>query len=56
MTMLFAVEGEKTRLTWRMRHETAGKCEAVRPFVAVANEQNFDRLETELEKIKASAH
>ena len=33
-----------TRMTWRMRHETAKVCASVRPFVVPGNEENFDRL------------
>jgi uncharacterized protein YndB with AHSA1/START domain len=38
------------RVTWQMRHETVEACEAVRPFVEPANEQNLDRLEAELKR------
>jgi uncharacterized protein YndB with AHSA1/START domain len=37
-----------TRVTWRMRHATAAECENVRMVVVEVNEQNFDRLATEL--------
>ncbi len=56
MTILFIEQGDRTRLIWRMRHETAEKSAAVRAFVAPANEQNFDRLEVELAKMTTSAH
>lgn len=45
MTILLAEENGSTRLTWRMLHPTAEKCAQIRPFVAGANEQNFDKLE-----------
>lgn len=48
MTMTFAEEAGKTRLTWRMRFESAAELERVRAFVPAANEQNFDRLEEQL--------
>lgn len=48
MTMTFADEAGRTRLTWRMRFESAEEAGRVRALVAVANEQNFDRLETQL--------
>lgn len=51
MMVTFAEESGKTRLTWYMRHETVAKCEEVKPFVEVANEQNFDRLEAELARM-----
>jgi uncharacterized protein YndB with AHSA1/START domain len=48
LTMTFADEGGKTRLTWRMRFDSAAEVERVRPFVPAANEQNLDRLTVEL--------
>ena len=44
MTMTFAEEAGKTRLTWRMRFDSAAELERVKGFVPAANEQNFDRL------------
>ena len=48
MTVTFADEGDKTRLTWRMLFESAAELEKVRELVSTANEQNFDRLESQL--------
>jgi uncharacterized protein YndB with AHSA1/START domain len=48
MTMDFTDEGGKTRLTWRMRFESAEEAEKLRGFIAPANEQNFDRLAAHL--------
>jgi uncharacterized protein YndB with AHSA1/START domain len=48
MTMTFADEAGKTRVTWQMLFDEAEECERVKPFVAGANEQNFDRLQREL--------
>jgi uncharacterized protein YndB with AHSA1/START domain len=48
MTMTFADEAGKTRLTWVMQFESAEEAEKVRSLVAEANEQNFDRLEAQL--------
>lgn len=48
LTITLAEEGARTRVTWRMRHETAAECERVRPYVVAGNEQNFDRLAAEL--------
>ena len=42
----FEAQGTKTKVTYRMIHETAGECEQVRSVVEAGNEQNFDRLET----------
>jgi uncharacterized protein YndB with AHSA1/START domain len=47
MRMTFADEAGGTRLTWRMRFESA-EAEQVRGVVAAANEKNFDRLEAQL--------
>jgi uncharacterized protein YndB with AHSA1/START domain len=55
MTITFADEGSKTRVTWRMRFETAEECAKVRTFVGAANEQNFDRLAEELGKMTPAA-
>ena len=48
MTMTFAEDSGKTRLTWQMAFDSAEEAETVREFIAAANEQNFDRLEAEL--------
>ncbi len=51
MTITLDEQGGGTLVTWRMRHETAEHCAKVRPFVVRANEQNFDRLAAELERM-----
>jgi hypothetical protein len=38
--------------TFRMLFETAAECERVKIFAVEANEQNFDRLEAELAKMR----
>lgn len=48
MTMTFAEQGNGTRLTWRMLHESAAECARFRPVGLPANEENLDRLEAEL--------
>lgn len=48
MTISLHEQGEGTRVTWRMRHATASECARVKPFVVEGNEQNFDRLASEL--------
>ena len=48
MTMTFVPEGDRTRLTWRMRFESAAEVERIKAFIPAANEQNFDRLAAEL--------
>jgi uncharacterized protein YndB with AHSA1/START domain len=51
LTIILAEEGEKTRLTWRMRFESVEHCNQVKPVVIEANEQNLDRLEAELARL-----
>lgn len=48
LEMTYADEGERTRLTWRIWFESAEEADRVRPYIAAANEQNFDRLATML--------
>ena len=50
MTMTFADEAGKTRLTWRMVFDTVEGADKVRGFVPQANEQNFDRLGAEFSR------
>ena len=48
LTVTLAAEGAGTRLTWRQSFDSASECEAVRRFAVGANEENLDRLESEL--------
>jgi uncharacterized protein YndB with AHSA1/START domain len=48
VTATFAPAKGGTRVTLRMLFESAAECARDRDFIVVANEQNFDRLETEL--------
>lgn len=48
LAMTFADEAGGTRLTWRIRFESADEAERVRGPISVANEQNFDRLQAVL--------
>jgi len=48
MTMTFAEQGNGTRLTWHMLHETAAELAGFRDLGRAANEENFDRLQAEL--------
>lgn len=52
LIIVLAEEGERTRLTWRMRFESAEHYEEVKRFVSDANEQLLDRLEAELARMK----
>lgn len=45
-------EGDKTKITFKMLFNTAQECQKLKPFVVDKNEENFDRLETELTKMK----
>lgn len=51
MTVTLAEQGDGTRVTWCMRHETAKECAKVKSFAVAANEQNFDRLAAELDRM-----
>jgi uncharacterized protein YndB with AHSA1/START domain len=51
VTATFAEQAGKTRLTFRMLFKSAAQCEIVKTYAVEANEQNFDRLEVELEKM-----
>jgi uncharacterized protein YndB with AHSA1/START domain len=55
MTISLDQQGDATRVTWRMRHASASECARVKPFVVAGNEENFDRLAGELERIAAGA-
>src|SRR5512138_1847566 len=44
----FADGDGRTRLTWRQRFETAADCERIRALAVPANEQNLDRLASEV--------
>jgi uncharacterized protein YndB with AHSA1/START domain len=46
MTITLAEEADGTRITWRMRFASAEEFARVKDFIAAANEQNFDRLES----------
>jgi hypothetical protein len=50
MTMTFAEQDGKTRLTWRMRFDSADEYARLKTLIAQANEQNFDRLAAHLSK------
>jgi uncharacterized protein YndB with AHSA1/START domain len=46
MTVALTEEAGGTRVTWRMCFESAEEFARVKDFIAGANEQNFDRLES----------
>ena len=43
----------KTKIVFNMRFESAAACENMKPICVPSNEQNFDRLEAELSRMKA---
>jgi uncharacterized protein YndB with AHSA1/START domain len=51
LTMTMQEEGGKTRLHWRQRFDTAQHRDQVAPICIPSNEQNFDRLEAELDRM-----
>ena len=50
VTATFEEQGPRTKVTFRMRFETAEECARVKSMCIEANEQNFDRLEAVLKK------
>jgi len=50
-TVSFDEVDDKTKIVWHILFESAEECARVRPFIAIANEQNFDRLEAALAKM-----
>jgi len=44
--------GNKTKITFRMIFNSVKEFETIKKFAPEKNEENFDRLETELEKMK----
>ncbi len=51
VTATFAEEAGKTKLTFCMLFATAAECDQVKKYAAEANEENFDRLESELARM-----
>jgi uncharacterized protein YndB with AHSA1/START domain len=48
LTVTLAAEGAGTHVTWHQVFDSLSECEAVRRFAVGANEENLDRLESEL--------
>lgn len=55
LTITLVPEGEGTLLTWSMVFESAEECDRVRPFIPQCNEENLDRLESELGRLARGA-
>ncbi len=47
----FEANSDKTKLTFKMVFESKEECEETKVYAVEANEQNFDRLEAELDKM-----
>lgn len=52
VTTFDAVEGNKTSLTFRMQFNSKEDCDKIRRFAVDKNEENFDKLEVELAKMR----
>lgn len=51
LTMTFAPEVGRTRITWRQRFDTPEVRERLAPVCVPSNEENLDRLEAELARM-----
>lgn len=47
-----AVSDNETKIVFKMIFDTPEECNKLKPFVVDKNEENFDKLETELSKMK----
>ncbi len=47
------VSANATKIVFKMLFNSAKECNKLKPFVVDKNEENFDRLETELTKMKS---
>ncbi len=50
--MFEAMSENITRVIFKQKFETVGECEKLRKFVPEKNEENMDRLQAELEKMR----
>jgi uncharacterized protein YndB with AHSA1/START domain len=48
--------GKQTQLSWHMLFDTPQECERIKSFVTAANEQNFDRLQSELKRMSEATN
>jgi uncharacterized protein YndB with AHSA1/START domain len=46
-----ALDNRRTRVVFKMLFATEAECNKLKPFVPEKNEENFDKLEVELEKM-----
>jgi uncharacterized protein YndB with AHSA1/START domain len=52
VAMFEEISNEQTKLVFKMLFDTAEECDKLRPFVVDKNEENFDKLEVELARMK----
>lgn len=53
LTTFEAISENETKVVFKMLFETAEECQKLKPYVVDKNEENFDKLEVELEKIRS---
>lgn len=49
LEIIFDEQPDGTRLVWRMQFDDTPENREIEPFIAAANQQNFDRLQAELQ-------
>ncbi|WP_347051844.1 SRPBCC family protein [Flavobacterium olei] len=52
LTTFEAISENETKVVFKMLFETVQECQKLKPYVVDKNEENFDKLETELSKMK----
>src|SRR6218665_2433868 len=52
LTTFEAISENETKLVFKMLFETEEECQKLKPYVVDNNEENFDKLEIELSKMK----
>lgn len=52
LTTFEAISENETKVVFKMLFETVEECQKLKPYVVDKNEENFDRLEVELSKMK----
>lgn len=51
LTTFEAISENETKVVFKMLFETVEECQKLKPYVVDKNEENFDKLETELSKM-----
>lgn len=52
LTTFEAITENETKVVFKMLFETEAECQKLKPYVVDKNEENFDKLEVELSKMK----